>query len=35
LRAEQVAEALLFVLTREDNCDIVSLRIEPRLQKGG
>jgi NAD(P)-dependent dehydrogenase (short-subunit alcohol dehydrogenase family) len=35
LRAEQVAEAILFVLTREDNCDIVSLRIEPRLQKGG
>ena len=35
LRAEQVAEAILFVLTREENCDIVSLRIEPRLQKGG
>jgi NADP-dependent 3-hydroxy acid dehydrogenase YdfG len=35
LRAEQVTEAILFVLSREDNCDIVWLRIEPRLQKDG
>lgn len=35
LRAEQVAEAILFILTRESNCNIVSMRIEPRLQKGG
>jgi 3-hydroxy acid dehydrogenase / malonic semialdehyde reductase len=33
LHAEEVAEAILFALTRSERCDIVSLRIEPRLQK--
>ena len=33
LHAEEVAEAILFALTRSERCDLVSLRIEPRLQK--
>jgi 3-hydroxy acid dehydrogenase/malonic semialdehyde reductase len=33
LPAEEIAEAILFVLTRPDNCDVLNLRIEPRLQK--
>ena len=33
LHAEEVAEAILFVLTRSARTDIVNLRIEPRLQK--
>ena len=33
LPAEQIAEAILFVLTRPDSCDVLNLRIEPRLQK--
>jgi len=33
LHAEEVAEAILFTLTRTERCDVVSLRIEPRLQK--
>ena len=35
LEAEQVADAILFAVTRADNCDVVSLRIEPRLQSTG
>ncbi|KKC24645.1 SDR family oxidoreductase [Sphingomonas sp. SRS2] len=33
LYAEEIAEAILFALTRSERCDVVSLRIEPRLQK--
>ncbi|MGF7151963.1 NADP-dependent 3-hydroxy acid dehydrogenase YdfG [Sphingomonas zeicaulis] len=33
LQAEEVAEAIRFILTRSPACDIVNLRIEPRLQK--
>ena len=33
LHAEEVAEAIVFVLTRSARTDIVNLRIEPRLQK--
>jgi NADP-dependent 3-hydroxy acid dehydrogenase YdfG len=33
LHAEEVAEAILFVLTRSARTDVVNLRIEPRLQK--
>ena len=33
LAAEEIAEAIAFTLTRSPNCDIVTLRIEPRLQK--
>ena len=33
LHAEEVAEAIEFILTRSDRTDIVNLRIEPRLQK--
>jgi NAD(P)-dependent dehydrogenase (short-subunit alcohol dehydrogenase family) len=33
LHAEEVAEAITFVLTRSSACDIVNLRIEPRVQK--
>jgi 3-hydroxy acid dehydrogenase/malonic semialdehyde reductase len=33
LHAEEVAEAIEFVLTRSDCADVVNLRIEPRLQK--
>jgi 3-hydroxy acid dehydrogenase / malonic semialdehyde reductase len=32
LYASDVAEAILFTLTRRDGCDIVDLRIEPRFQ---
>ena len=35
LPAEHIADAILFVLTRSANCDIVNLRIEPLLQKTG
>jgi 3-hydroxy acid dehydrogenase / malonic semialdehyde reductase len=33
LQAEEIAEAIAFVLTRSAACDIVNLRIEPRIQK--
>ena len=33
LRAEEVADAILFILTRPANCDVVSLRMEPLIQK--
>jgi 3-hydroxy acid dehydrogenase/malonic semialdehyde reductase len=33
LQAEEIAEAIRFVLTRGPASDIVNLRIEPRLQK--
>lgn len=33
LHAEEIAEAIAFVLTRSSACDVVNLRIEPRLQK--
>lgn len=33
LYAEEVAETIIFALTRSERCDIVSLRVEPRLQK--
>jgi NADP-dependent 3-hydroxy acid dehydrogenase YdfG len=33
LYAEEIAEAIYFVLTRSERADIVNLRIEPRLQK--
>ncbi|MDB6133460.1 MAG: 3-oxoacyl-[acyl-carrier-protein] reductase FabG1 [Verrucomicrobiales bacterium] len=33
LHAEEVAEAIEFILTRSERTDIVNLRIEPRLQK--
>lgn len=33
LHAEEIAEAIAFVLTRSPACDVVNLRIEPRLQK--
>ena len=33
LAAEEVADAILFVLTRSATCDVVNLRIEPLLQK--
>jgi 3-hydroxy acid dehydrogenase / malonic semialdehyde reductase len=33
LEAEEVAEAVLFVLTRSRRADIITLRIEPRCQK--
>ena len=33
LPAEEVADAILFVLSRSANCDIVNLRIEPLIQK--
>lgn len=33
LHAEEIAEAILFVLTRSERADVVTLRIEPRLQK--
>jgi NADP-dependent 3-hydroxy acid dehydrogenase YdfG len=35
LDAAEIAEAILFVLTRSPSCDVVSLRIEPRVQKTG
>lgn len=33
LHAEEVAEAILFALTRSAGADVVTLRIEPRIQK--
>jgi NAD(P)-dependent dehydrogenase (short-subunit alcohol dehydrogenase family) len=33
LHAEEIAEAIAFVLTRSSACDVVNLRIEPRVQK--
>lgn len=33
LHAAEVAEAIIFVLTRSERTDIVNLRIEPRVQK--
>ncbi len=33
LHAEEVAEAILFALTRSHRTDVVTLRIEPRIQK--
>lgn len=33
LYAEEIAEAILFALTRSERCDVLTLRIEPRLQK--
>jgi NADP-dependent 3-hydroxy acid dehydrogenase YdfG len=33
LHAEEVAEAIQFILTRSERADVVNLRIEPRLQK--
>lgn len=33
LHAEEVAEAILIALTRSHRTDVVTLRIEPRLQK--
>jgi 3-hydroxy acid dehydrogenase / malonic semialdehyde reductase len=33
LFAEEIAEAILFILSRSDHCDIASLRIEPIRQK--
>jgi NAD(P)-dependent dehydrogenase (short-subunit alcohol dehydrogenase family) len=33
LYAEEIAEAILFALTRSERADVVNLRIEPRLQK--
>jgi len=35
LHAEDIADAIHFVLTRPERTDIVNLRIEPRLQKVG
>ncbi|WP_222950720.1 SDR family oxidoreductase [Sphingomonas sp. JC676] len=33
LHAEEIAEAIEFVLTRSERADVLNLRIEPRLQK--
>jgi len=33
LPATEIAEAIVFVLTRPAGTDVVNLRIEPRLQK--
>jgi len=33
LYAEEIAEAIVFALTRSERCDVLNLRIEPRLQK--
>jgi len=33
LQAEEIAEAILFVLTRSPSANVVTLRIEPLLQK--
>jgi NADP-dependent 3-hydroxy acid dehydrogenase YdfG len=33
LFAEEIAEAVKFILTRSHRCDVVDLRIEPRMQK--
>jgi len=32
LKAEDIAESVQFVVTRPHRCDVVSLRIEPRIQ---
>jgi NADP-dependent 3-hydroxy acid dehydrogenase YdfG len=32
LQADEIGEAILFALTRSARCDVVSMRIEPRLQ---
>jgi 3-hydroxy acid dehydrogenase / malonic semialdehyde reductase len=33
LHAEEVAETVIFALTRSERCNLMSLRVEPRLQK--
>ena len=33
LHADEVAQAIVFVLTRSERADVVNLRIEPRIQK--
>lgn len=33
LYAEEIAEAIVFSMTRSPRCDVVTLRIEPRVQK--
>ena len=33
LHAEEIAEAIVFALTRSARADVVTLRIEPRIQK--
>jgi 3-hydroxy acid dehydrogenase/malonic semialdehyde reductase len=33
LYAEEVADAIAFALTRSERCDVLNLRVEPRLQK--
>jgi hypothetical protein len=33
LHAEEVADAIRYVLTRSARTDVLTLRIEPRLQK--
>jgi 3-hydroxy acid dehydrogenase / malonic semialdehyde reductase len=33
LHAEEIAEGILFILTRSHRTDVVNMRIEPRLQK--
>jgi 3-hydroxy acid dehydrogenase/malonic semialdehyde reductase len=33
LYADEIAEAIIFALTRSDRADVLNLRIEPRLQK--
>ena len=33
LHAEEIADAIRYILTRSDRTDVVNLRIEPRLQK--
>jgi 3-hydroxy acid dehydrogenase / malonic semialdehyde reductase len=35
LYAEEIGEAILFALTRSERSDVVTLRIEPRVQKTG
>jgi len=35
LYAEEIAEAILFALTRSARCDVLGMRVEPRLQKTG
>ena len=32
LEAEEIAEAVQFILTRSERCDVVNLKIEPRLE---
>jgi 3-hydroxy acid dehydrogenase/malonic semialdehyde reductase len=33
LFAEEIADAIVFALTRSERTDVVTLRIEPRIQK--